>query len=85
MLSVLRYGGPSHASCKFISLLSRAQGGTGASWAVPPHTGSKATVYGGAVKIMLRKTLRGTKELKQVGKSLPRDLRAACGVWSVVI
>lgn len=85
MLSVLRYGCPSYASCRFVSLLSRAESGTVASWASPPHAGSKATVYGNTVKIMLHKALRGTKELKQAGKSLQRDLRSACGVWSVVI
>lgn len=85
MFSVLRYGCPSYASCRFVSLLSRAESGTVASWASPPHAGSKATVYGNTVKIMLHKALRGTKELKQAGKSLQRDLRSACGVWSVVI
>lgn len=77
MLSVLSYSCPSHASCKFIGLLSRAEGGTGASWVAAGHAGSKVTVYCGAVKIMLHKTLRGTEELKQAGKSLQRDLRAA--------
>lgn len=62
-LSVLKYGCPSHASWRFIGLFSRAEGRTGAPWAAPPHTGSKKTAYGGAVKMMLRRPLRGAKEL----------------------